>query len=201
MSHRYCSNSQLSRNGGVTSSISDSEKSVVMCSLVSGAPNAKGCRVWTISPDGETRRDSFSTPLRPPRNTARAPELMSPASRRSNFLSTTLRNTETPRERKSALGRLGYLNLASIFLKGEPPPGINRGARRGSRQLRNHLDLHEEARVHQALHLHPGGRGQALLVVVVEAYIRGLQQSVHIRRKNSLLDDFIEIGAVCGERV
>src|SRR5208282_4950351 len=36
---------------------------------------------------------------------------------------------------------------------------------------------------------------------VLEAYIRGLQQSVHIRRKNSLLDDFIEIGAVCGERV
>src|ERR1700691_4001401 len=93
MSHKYCSSSQVSPNGGVTSSMSDSEKSVVMCSLVSGAPRASGCRVCTMSPPGETRSDSFSTPLRPPRNTPRSPELMSPARRRSNSLSTTLRNT------------------------------------------------------------------------------------------------------------
>src|SRR6202011_1602528 len=93
ISHKYCSNSQVSPNGGVTSSISDSEKSVVMFSLVSGAPRAAGCRVCTMSPPGETRNDSFSTPLRPPRSTPRSPELMSPARRRSNFLSTTLRNT------------------------------------------------------------------------------------------------------------
>ena len=36
------------------------------------------------SPAGETRSDSFSTPLRPPRSTPRSPELMSPARRRSN---------------------------------------------------------------------------------------------------------------------
>ena len=46
---------------------------------------------------GRTRSDSFSTPLRPPRSTPRSPELMSPASRRSNFLSTTLRITPVPR--------------------------------------------------------------------------------------------------------
>src|ERR1700686_486809 len=93
ISHKYCSNSHVSPNGGVTSSISDSEKSVVMFSLVSGAPRAAGCRVCTMSPAGETRKDSFSTPLRPPRSTPRSPEFMSPARRRSNFLSTTLRNT------------------------------------------------------------------------------------------------------------
>src|ERR1700692_4087021 len=93
ISHKYCSNSQVSPNGGVTSSISDSEKSVVMFSLVRGAPRTPGCGVCTMSPAGETRNDSFSTPLRPPRRTARSPELMSPARRRSNFLSTTLRNT------------------------------------------------------------------------------------------------------------
>ena len=42
ISHKYCSSSQVSPNGGVTSSIRDSEKSVVMCSLVSGAPRAAG---------------------------------------------------------------------------------------------------------------------------------------------------------------
>src|ERR1700675_3273468 len=93
MSHKYCNSSQVSPNGGVTSSISDSEKSVVICSLVRGAPNACGWRVCAMTPSGETRKDSFSTPLRPPRSTARSPELMSPARRRSNFLSTTLRNT------------------------------------------------------------------------------------------------------------
>src|ERR1700731_3728805 len=93
MSHRYCSNSQVSPNGGVTSSISDSEKSVVIFSLVRGAPRAAGCRVCTMSPAGETRNDSFSTPLRPPRSTPRSPELMSPPMGRSNILSTTLRNT------------------------------------------------------------------------------------------------------------
>src|SRR5258708_28918822 len=93
ISHTYCSNSHVSPNGGVTSSISDSEKSVVMFSLVSGAPRPAGCRVCAMSPAGETRNDSFSTPLRPPRSTPRSPELMSAARRRSNFLSTTLRNT------------------------------------------------------------------------------------------------------------
>src|SRR5277367_480775 len=92
MSHRYCKSSQDSPNGGVTSSIKDSEKSVVIFSFVSGAPSACGWRVCVISPLGRTRRDSFSTPLRPPRKTARSPELMSPARRRSKFLSTTLRN-------------------------------------------------------------------------------------------------------------
>src|SRR6266851_6873691 len=121
MSQRYCNNSQLSRNGGVTNSISDSEKSVVMLSLVSGAPRAEGCGDWTISPSGDTRRDSFSTPLRPPRSTPRSPELMSPARRRSNILSTTLRNTS-------------ILDL---------------------RQLGNDLDLNEESRIHQTLHLYP----------------------------------------------
>ena len=93
ISHKYCSNSHVSPNGGVTSSISDSEKSVVMFSFVSGAPSAAGWRDCTMSPAGETRSDSFSTPLRPPRSTPRSPELMSPARRRSNILSTTLRNT------------------------------------------------------------------------------------------------------------
>src|SRR5277367_4608593 len=93
ISHKYCSNSQVSPNGGLTSSMRDSEKSVVMFSLVSGAPRAAGWGVCTMSPAGETRSDSFSTPFRPPRNTPRSPELMSPARRRSNSLSTTLRNT------------------------------------------------------------------------------------------------------------
>src|SRR5271156_3841452 len=88
MSHRYWSNSQVSWNGGVTSSISASEKSVVMFSFVSGAPRAAGCRVWEILPAGVARSDSFSTPLRPPRSTARSPELTSPETLRSNFLST-----------------------------------------------------------------------------------------------------------------
>src|SRR5580658_3149901 len=92
MSHKYCSNSHVSPNGGVTSSISDSEKSVVMFSLVSGAPSACGCRVCTMSPAGETRNDSFSAPLRPPRNTPRSPEFTSPATRRSKILSTRLCN-------------------------------------------------------------------------------------------------------------
>src|SRR5277367_4411546 len=95
MSHRYCSNSQVSPKGGVTSSIRDSEKSVVMFSFVSGAPRLEGCRDCTMSPAGETRSDSFSAPLRPPRSTPRSPELMSPATRRSNILSTTLRNIFT----------------------------------------------------------------------------------------------------------
>src|SRR5450631_962416 len=148
MSQRYCSNSQLSRNGGVTSSISDSEKSVVMLSLVSGAPRAEGCGDWTIAPSGDTRRDSFSTPLRPPRSTPRSPELMSPARRRSKVLSTTLRNNETPRGTPTGASRLGYLNPCQ------------------SRQLRNDLYLHEEAGIHQTLHLHPRGSGQTLFVVV-----------------------------------
>src|ERR1700733_9913462 len=92
MSHRYCSNSHDSPNGGVTNSIKASEKSVVMCSLVNGAPRASGWRVSAIAPSGDTRSDSFSTPLRPPRNIPRSPELTSPARRRSKFLSTTLRN-------------------------------------------------------------------------------------------------------------
>src|SRR6202790_1973562 len=122
MSHKYCSNSQVSPNGGVTSSMRDSGKSVVMFSFERGAPRASGCRVCTMSPAGETRSDSFSTPLRPPRNTPRSPELMSPARRRSNCLSTTLRNTS-------------FLDCP--------------------RQLCNHLDLHEEPRVGQTLHLDP----------------------------------------------
>ena len=56
-------------------------------------PDAGSAR-WR--PSGDTRSDSFSTPLRPPRNTPRSPELISPARRRSNFLSTTLRNTLIP---------------------------------------------------------------------------------------------------------
>src|SRR5450631_560683 len=116
------------------------------------------------------------------------------------FLVDHVTQHRNPKRTQISASWLGYLNLASIFPKGEPPSGINPGARGGSRQLRNHLDLHEEARVHQALHLHPRGRGQALLVVELEAYIRGLQESVHIRRKNSLLDDFFEVSAVCGER-
>src|SRR5260221_14431331 len=117
----YCSNSHVAPNGGVTSSISDSEKPVVMFSLVSGAPRAAGCRVCTMSPAGETRNDSFSTPLRPPRSTPRSPELMSPARRRSNILSTTLRNTS-------------ILDL---------------------RQVGNDLDLNDESRIDQTLHLYP----------------------------------------------
>src|SRR3974390_818704 len=46
-----------------------------------------------MSPAFVVRNDSFSTPLRPPRNTALSPELISPARRRSKFLSPTLRNT------------------------------------------------------------------------------------------------------------
>src|ERR1700676_4138920 len=125
ISHKYCSNSHVSPNGGVTSSISDSEKSVVMFSLVSGAPRAAGCRVCTMSPAGETRKDSFSTPLRPPRSTPRSPEFMSPARRRSNCLSTTLRKPRSP------------IVLRRLW------------------QLRNHLDFNEEPRVDQTLHLNP----------------------------------------------
>src|SRR6202522_2177630 len=141
ISHKYCSNSQVSPKGGVTSSIRDSEKSVVMCSLVSGAPRAGGWRVCAMSPEGETRSDSFSTPLRPPRSTPRSPELTSPASRRSNNLSTTLRNTSildcrSPIRFRVDLGQLG-----------------------------NDLDFNHESRVHQTLHLYPRNRRQALLVV------------------------------------
>jgi hypothetical protein len=66
---RYCSNSHVSPNGGVTSSISDSEKSVVMFSLVSGAPSTLGMPRLHDLARGETRKTPFSTPLRPPRNT------------------------------------------------------------------------------------------------------------------------------------
>src|SRR5271155_4217595 len=103
MSHKYCKSSQVSPNGGVTSSIKDSEKSVVMCSLLSGAPRLSGWRVSAMCPSGRTRKDSFSTPLRPPRNTDGSPELTRPARRRSKFLSTTLRN----RYSRSTLRQLG----------------------------------------------------------------------------------------------
>ncbi len=39
-----------------------------------------------MTPSGETRNDSFSTPLRPPRSIALSPELMSPARRLSKPL-------------------------------------------------------------------------------------------------------------------
>src|ERR1700729_1285327 len=132
MSHRYCNSSQVSPKGGGTSSIKDSEKSVVMFSLVSGAPRSCGWRLCAISPSGKVRSDSFSTPLRPPRSTAFSPEFINPATRRSKFRSTTFRT---------------YLNL-------------------GLRQLCDDFDLHEKARVDQALHLRPGGRWQPFLVVV-----------------------------------
>src|ERR1700731_1712514 len=167
MSHRYCSNSQVSPNGGVTSSMRDSEKSVVMFSLVSGAPRAWGCRVCASSPVGDTRSDSFSTPLRPPRSTPRSPELMSPASRRSNCLSTTLRNTS---------------NLDCL------------------RQLRNDLDFDKKPRVHQTLHLHPRGRRQPFLLVILQPQVGGLQQGIHVGRINGLFDDLAETGPMRGER-
>src|SRR6201999_1555611 len=110
MSHRYCRSSQVSPKGGVTNSMSASEKSVVMCSLVNGAPSASGWRVCAIMPSGETRSDSFSTPLRPPRNTARSPELTSPASRRSKLLSTTLRNAILGFSLSGQLGHDFYLH-------------------------------------------------------------------------------------------
>src|SRR5450432_1768160 len=133
MSHRYCTSSQVSPNGGVTSSIRDSEKSVVMFSLVSGAPSAKGWRVRASSPAGSTRSDSRSTPLRPPRSTPRSPELTRPASRLSNFLSTVVRTMQ---------------------LK--------------SWQFGDYLDLDEKAGIDQTLHLNPGSRRQAFLVVELE---------------------------------
>ncbi len=45
--------------GRVTSSISDSEKSVVMCSFVNGAPSTAGCRVCTMSPRGRDAQRLF----------------------------------------------------------------------------------------------------------------------------------------------
>src|SRR5215472_11584606 len=82
-SSRYCSSSQLCVNAGVTSSISDSEKSVVMCSLVSADPSAAGCGACARWPSGVTRSDSFSTPLRPPCRTCGSPLLTREARRRS----------------------------------------------------------------------------------------------------------------------
>src|SRR5580698_1572777 len=170
MSHRYCSSSQDSRNGGVTSSMSASEKSVVMFSLVSGAPSARGCGACEISPAGVTRRDSFSTPFLPPRNTVRWPQLTRPARRCSNFLSMTLR-----------IMAQGYQH-------------------RRSGQLGDDLDLHQEARIEEPLYLHPGDGGQVLLRVILETQIGNLQQSVHVGGVDGLLDDAIEAHTVGGER-
>src|ERR1700676_3568915 len=170
MSHKYCSNSQVSPNGGVTSSMRDSEKSVVMFSFERGAPRASGCRVCTMSPAGETRSDSFSTPLRPPRSTPRSPELMSPARRRSNCLSTTLRKPRSP------------IVLRRLW------------------QLRNHLDFNEEPRVDKRLHLTPGARRQPLFVEILEPQVGGFHQGVHIGRIDRLFDDLAETGPMRGER-
>src|SRR5688572_25235302 len=59
-----------------------------MCSLVRADPSASGCGRCEIRPSGETRRDSFSTPLRPPCKTPFWPLLMSPARRCSKTRST-----------------------------------------------------------------------------------------------------------------
>ena len=76
-----------------------------------------------MSPSGVTRSDSFSTPFAAAAQYAAFAGIDQPARRRSNFLSTTLRNTLIPMS-----------NL---------------------RQLGDDLDLHEESRIHQTLHLHP----------------------------------------------
>src|SRR5580658_6256625 len=95
-SSRYCSSCQLCLKAGVTSSISDSEKSVVMCSLVSAEPSAAGCGVCARCPSGATRSDSFSTPLSPPCSTCGSPLLMSAARRLSKTRSMARLLTPSP---------------------------------------------------------------------------------------------------------
>jgi hypothetical protein len=72
---------------GDTSSMSASEKSVVMFSLVSALPSAAGCGVLAMRPSGVTRSDSFSTPLRPPWMICGSPLLISAARVCSNLRS------------------------------------------------------------------------------------------------------------------
>src|SRR6185436_1616100 len=86
-SSRYCSSSHEVRNVGDTSSISASEKSVVMCSLVSAEPSARGCGVCARRPSAVTRSDSFSTPFLPPWTICGSPLLTSAASVCSNLRS------------------------------------------------------------------------------------------------------------------
>src|SRR5258708_6786328 len=64
------------------------------------------------------------------------------------------------------------------------------------RQLGHDFNLHEKPGVHKTLHLHPGCGRQALLVVVLEAQVRSLEQCVHIRRVNRLFDNFFEVGSM-----
>ena len=145
-------------NGGVTSSISDSEKSVVMCSLVSGAPSAAGCGVCDDLAAGDTRSDSFSTPLRPPSQHgpfARIDEPGQPALEFPVDHVTQHLNLKNANQRQSDR----ILELADC--RAHP-----------QWQLGDDLDFHQETRVHQPLHLHPGGRRQPLLVVVLETQIR-----------------------------
>ena len=49
--------------GGVTSSVRASEKSVVICGWVNGDPSTGGCGNCEILPSGDTRRLSFSRPI------------------------------------------------------------------------------------------------------------------------------------------
>src|SRR5262245_58867147 len=70
--------------------MSASEKSVVTCSFVSAEPSARGCDERARSPFGVTRRDSFSTPLRPHWRIWGSPLLSRAERRRSKTRSTLL---------------------------------------------------------------------------------------------------------------
>ncbi len=70
--------------------------------------------------------------------------------------------------------------LSGVHQTGEAPlelpvDHVTHGTLLSSRQLGDDFYLNQEPWIHQALHLHPGGGGQAFLVVELEAQIRGLQ--------------------------
>ena len=68
------------------------------------------------------------------------------------------------------------------------------------RQLRDDLDFNEEPRIHQTLHLHPGGGRKPLFVVILEPQIGGFQQRFHAGRIDRLFDHLVEAGTVRVER-
>src|SRR3954469_22300245 len=103
--------------------MSASEKSVVICSFVSAEPSARGCAVPARSPFGVTRRDSFSTPLRPPWRICGSPLLISAERRRSKTRSTLV----------LAIGALpGQLAGQDVTQHGEvPAQAVDRVAKGG----------------------------------------------------------------------